>query len=202
MQKREIASLAIKLMALLLAFETADAVRSYLVTLYSLPGAAGMREAVPFLVSVCTALGMGLVLWISSDSLAKRAFPETPAPAEAPLASLSSAGIMQVGVTIIGIWLAITAFLSLINSTTLFLFAWGSAGYSSVMGASSHGSSPSFEQVFSVHAKAAVVYDLVKFVLGAFLAINPGRALGALEALREKFTKPDKPEVAEDNSES
>ena len=197
MHKREIATLAIKLMAMLLAFQAVGSAQSLFNNWHAFPAGTAMSLILPFLLSAGVGLGMGLLVWISADSLAKRVFPEAADSATAPPGSHSSAEIMQIVIAMIGIWLVITAGPSLISNTALYFFAWRAGRFDSVMGGTSYQSSEVFDQVFDVQAKTNIVYVLVQFVIGLMFAINPSRVLNTLEVLKARMMKSSQVDIEE-----
>jgi hypothetical protein len=152
------------------------------------------------LLSGGVSLATGILIWISAYSLSVHVFPQSDAPVPENQHLHPFEGLMPIALSIIGFWLAVHSIISLLYWGAIFLF--GTYSYTSMMGNAIDLSSSTMDRLFDVRAKATMVSDLAKLIIGIVLMAGKDKASSVVNRLRGVFLFPKVAEIEDSQEES
>lgn len=185
MNKREIAILAFKVLAVYFALGSFGSIESLISNWYLFQPEQRTQMISFHLLPAGISVGIGVLLWMSSESIASRVFSNFSSETNAPTIQRPPEEILEIAFAIIGLWLVVHSFPSVINSIALYIFSL--RGEQSLMGGTIPLTPEQNRQLFDIRAKASIVSNLIELLIGLVLLVGTRSSVNLLKRIRNTF---------------
>lgn len=206
MKRHEMAILAFKVLAVYIAVGAIGSIESLISNWYFFPKDQRGQAMILSLLPIGISVGIGLLIWISAESLACRVFPDSSASTDLNGLKHPTEELLEIAFTVIGLWLIVYSLPALIDWIALYLFSV--IGRRSVMGGYGALTAEQSEELFSLRAKASIVSFAAKLTIGSALLLGPRACINFVKKLRNVIglsptaAGEEEPEHAETDSDS